>query len=156
MHGSGPRGLHRSGLDHVLPLSVATLGEMTLDADLHALATAANFAALTTLGADGSPSTQMMWVHADDDCLLINTEVERNKFRNLSRDPRVTVLVFDAASPYRYVEARGRVVDTVVGDAARAQLDELAHKYTDAPYANPVGSDRVIVRIRPERIVKKL
>ena len=40
---------------------------MTIDADLLALATGKNFAALTTLMADGQPQTQIMWVHADDD-----------------------------------------------------------------------------------------
>ncbi|MCB0965072.1 MAG: PPOX class F420-dependent oxidoreductase, partial [Acidimicrobiales bacterium] len=103
---------------------------MPIDADLKALATDRNFAALTTLMPDGQPQTQLMWVHADDDHLLLNTEVGRQKFRNVEGDPRVTVTVFDRENPYRYVEARGRVASTEQGDAARAQIDELAQKYT--------------------------
>ena len=129
---------------------------MTIDSYLYGLATAANFAAFTTLMADGQPQTQLMWVHASDDHLLINTEVGRQKFRNVERDPRVTVTVFDPAAPYRYVEARGRVTGTVGGDEARRQIDELSHKYTGGPYANPIGSDRVILQITPDRVVKKL
>ena len=64
---------------------------MSLDPDLAALARAKNFAALTTLMSDGQPQTQIMWVHADDDALVINTEVGRQKFRNVEADPRVTV-----------------------------------------------------------------
>lgn len=125
---------------------------MSLDPDLHLLATSKNFAALTTLMPDGQPQTQLMWVHADDEHLLINTEVGRQKFRNIERDPRVTVTVFDADNPYRYIEARGRVVATTTGDEARAQIDELAQKYTGGPYANPIGTDRVIVRIAAEHL----
>ena len=91
---------------------------MTIDSDLKALATAKNFAALTTLASDGQPSTQLMWVDADDDHVVFNTETGRQKFRNVQRDPRVAITVFDAANPYRYVEARGHVVDTVTGDEA--------------------------------------
>lgn len=133
---------------------VGSVGSMTLDADLHALATAKNFAALSTLMPDGQPQTQLMWVHADDDHLLINTEVGRRKFRNVEADPRVTVTVFDKENPYRYVEARGRVVETIGGDTARSQIDELAHKYTGADYANPIGTDRVILRIAVDRLHK--
>lgn len=127
---------------------------MALDPDLRSFATAKNFAALSTLMPDGQPQTQFMWVHADDDHLLINTEVGRQKFRNVERDPRVTVTVFDLANPYRYVEARGRVAETIGGDEARTQIDELARKYTGADYANPIGSDRVILRIAVDRIHK--
>ncbi|MCB0972842.1 MAG: PPOX class F420-dependent oxidoreductase [Acidimicrobiales bacterium] len=127
---------------------------MTIDADLQALATDRNFAALTTLMPDGQPQTQLMWVHADDQHLLLNTEVGRQKYRNVEADPRVTVTVFDRENPYRYVEARGRVVDTDASDAARAQIDELAHKYTGADYANPIGTARVVLKVAVEHLHK--
>ncbi len=125
---------------------------MSLDPDLAELARSKNFAALSTLMPDGQPQTQLMWVDADDDHLLINTEVGRQKFRNVERDPRVTVTVFDAENPYRYVEARGRVVSTDASPAARAHIDELAQKYTGADYANPAVGDRVVLRIAVDRV----
>lgn len=131
-------------------------GVMTIDADLKTFASGRNFAALTTLMPDGQPQTQLMWVHADDDHVLINTEVGRQKYRNIERDPRVTVTVFDPASPYRYVEVRGRVTGTVGGEEARRNVDELSEKYTGGPYANPIGTDRVIVQITPDKVIKKL
>lgn len=127
---------------------------MTLDPDLAAFATSGNFAAFTSLGPDGQPSTQMMWVDADDDHLIINTEVQRQKFRNITRDPRVTVTVIDAATPYRYIEARGAVVETDASPEARAHLDTVAQRYTGSDYANPVGSDRVKLFIRVDKIHK--
>ena len=127
---------------------------MALDPDLHALATSKNFAALTTLMADGQPQTQMMWVSADDDHLLINTELHRQKYKNVDRDPRVTVNVFNLENPYQYIEARGRVVETVGGDEARTNIDELSHKYTGGDYANPIQSERVIFKIEVDKIHK--
>lgn len=128
---------------------------MSLDADLQGLATGPNFAALTTLMADGQPQTQMMWVHADDTHLLINTELHRQKFKNVERDPRVTVTVVDRDNPYRYVEARGRVVGTVGGDAARTDIDDLARKYMGLDdYPNPITSERVILQIAVDKVHK--
>lgn len=135
-------------------VNVDTLASMTIDADLKELAQAKNFAALTTLMPDGQPQTQLMWVHADDDHVFINTETGRQKFANLQANPRVTITVFDANNPYRYVEARGHVADTEAGEVARSNIDELAHKYTGADYANPIGTERVIVRIAVDKVHK--
>ena len=122
-----------------------------LDETVKALAQGPNFAALTTLLADGQPQTQVMWVDADDDCVLINTEIHRQKYRNVERDPRVTVTVMDANDPYHYAEVRGRVTDTIRGDQARQHIDELSNKYTGRPYFNEIQSERVILRISPYR-----
>ena len=79
-----------------------------------------------------------MWVDADDEHLLLNTEVHRQKFKNVRRDPRITVTVWDAGNPYEYGELRGQVVDTVTGPEARAHIDQLSQKYTGHDYANPI------------------
>lgn len=122
-----------------------------LDDKVRALCEGANFAALTTLFADGRPQTGVMWVGCDDEHVLINTEVHRAKFKNVERDPRVSVAIWDATNPYSYAEVRGRVVETVTGDEARSQIDQLAQKYTNKDYANPIQSERVILRILPDR-----
>ena len=127
---------------------------MALDPDVHALATGRNFAALTTLFEDGTPQTQVMWVDADEDHLLVNTEVHRAKYRNTKRDPRVTVTVWDAENPYRYVEARGRVVGEVRGDEARVDIDRLAQKYMGTDYQAPVQSERIVLRIDVDKTHK--
>jgi PPOX class probable F420-dependent enzyme len=128
---------------------------MPLDTDLKTLADGDNFAALTTLLADGQPQTQVMWVGADDDHLLINTEVHRAKYKNTQRDPRVTVTVWDKENPYRYVEARGRVVDEVRGDAARAHIDELSMKYGGQPYPpDAIQTERITLKVEVEKVHK--
>ena len=117
------------------------------------LAEGANFAALTTVLPHGQPQTHIMWVGCDDEHLIINTEVHRRKFKNIERDPRVTVTIWDADNPYSFVEVRGRVVDTVTGDEARGNIDALSQKYMGRNYASDIQSERVILRIAPDRQV---
>ena len=122
-----------------------------LEPAIRDLAKGKNFAALTTLGPTGYPQTQVMWVDADDDHVLINTEIERQKAVNVRKDPRVAVMIWDAENAYKYAEIRGNVVDIVRGDRARAHIDELSRKYLDKDYASPIGSERVILVIEPTR-----
>lgn len=130
---------------------------MPLDPQVRDLAAdGANFAALTTLFADGSPQTQLVWIDADDDHVLVNTEVHRAKFRNVERDPRVTVTIWDADDPYRFVEVRGEVTDVVRGPTARQHIDAEARRYTGSDYANPVATERAILRITPTKVVPHL
>jgi PPOX class probable F420-dependent enzyme len=115
------------------------------------LARAANFAALTVRLESGSMMTHVMWVDADDDHVLINTEVHRAKFRAVEREPRVTAMIWERENPYYYAEVRGRVVEHVRGPEARAHIDALSRKYNGADY-NPesIQSERVILRIAPD------
>jgi PPOX class probable F420-dependent enzyme len=120
------------------------------------LARGQNFAALTTLLPGGQPQTQVMWVDADSEHLLVNTEVHRQKFRNVERDPRVTLMIWDKEDPYRFVEVRGEVVEKVRGPEARKHIDELSQKYRGRPYQTPIRSERVVLRIAPLRQVIRM
>ncbi len=120
-----------------------------------ALAKGKNFAALTTLMPSGQPQTHVMWVDSDDDHVLINTELGRQKHRNVERDSRVTVAIIDAENPYNFVEVRGRVVEQVRGEAARTHIDELAVKYTGKPYAGEIKTERVLLRIAADKVVSR-
>ena len=121
-----------------------------LDERTIALATGKNFAVLTTLRPDGHPATQVMWVDADADHILINTEVHRRKFRNVLADPRVTVTIWQADNPYEYVEIRGVVAEIVRGQPARDHIDQLAMRYFGRLYdPGEIESERVLLRIRP-------
>lgn len=119
------------------------------------LAKAPNVAAFTSMLPDGHPQTQPTWIDTDGDHLLVNTEVGHQKFRNVDRDPRVTVLIVDRADPFRYAEVRGRVVSTVRGEAARAHVDEVADVYTGGTsgYGRPIATERVVLVIEPHRQV---
>ena len=120
------------------------------------LARGKNFATITTLLPDGHPQTQVMWVDADDEHVLVNTEVHRQKYRNVERDPRVTITIWDREDPYRFVEVRGEVVEKVRGPEAREHIDELSYKYRGGPYKTQIKSERVVLRISPLRQVIRI
>lgn len=123
----------------------------SLDPAISKLARAANFAAFTVNLRSGRAMTHIMWVDADDDAVLINTEVHRAKFRAVERDPRVTVTIWDRENPHVYGEVRGQVVELVRDAAARAHIDELSRKYSGREYDPArIQSERVILRIAPE------
>jgi PPOX class probable F420-dependent enzyme len=123
-----------------------------LDDRIRTLATdGKNIAAVSTLMPDGTLQTTPLWIDSDGEHLLLNTEVHRQKYKNVSRDPRITVTIIDAANPYSYGEVRGEVVETITGPEARAHIDALARKYTGADYGNPVQSERVILKVAPHR-----
>jgi len=127
-----------------------------LNDEIKALAKAKNVAVLTTLMPDGQPQSQVMWVDADDEHILINTEIHRQKFKNVERDARATVTIIVADNPYRYAEVRGTVVEIVRGDPARRHIDELSMKYTGKPYGAEVQSERVLLKIAPTRQLTRL
>jgi PPOX class probable F420-dependent enzyme len=123
-----------------------------LDSDVRALAEGPNFAALTTLMPDGTPQTQVVWVDTDGDLLTVNSEVHRQKVRNVRRDPRVTLMVWKHDDPLVYAEVRGRVVDEVLGEAAREDIDQLSLKYTGGRYsADAIQTERITLRIGADR-----
>jgi PPOX class probable F420-dependent enzyme len=122
-----------------------------VDDEIKRMAQAKNYGTLTTLLPTGQPMTHVMWVDADNEYVLINTETHRRKYKNIMSDPRVAVTIIDAANPYHYAEVRGRVVGEVTGPAARDHIDQLSQKYMGAPYGMPITSERVILQIAPER-----
>src|SRR5215470_4565218 len=102
---------------------------MPLDADAVRLAKGRNLATVVTLMPDGQPQALLTWIDTDGENLLVNTEPQRQKARNIRRDPRVTVLIHSADDPWDWAEVRGRVISTVDGQQARDHIDELAHRY---------------------------
>jgi PPOX class probable F420-dependent enzyme len=111
-----------------------------------------NFASIATLLPDGSPQSSIVWIKRDGDDVLFSTIHGRRKTDNMKADPRISVLVTDAANGYRYAEIRGRVELTEDPDAEL--IEELALKYTGEPFGERPGQ-RVIVRVRPEHVVAR-
>ena len=128
-----------------------------LTPEQRALVEAPNFAHFVTLMKDGSPQVTPVWVDCDDTHILINTAEGRQKPRNLARDNRVALSIIDQENPYKYIQVRGKVVETT-HDGAREHIEKLARKYRgpDAKYPHREGEVRVIVRIEPEHIEGRL
>ena len=126
---------------------------MPLDEDTVRLAKGKNLATVVTLMPSGQPQALLTWVDTDGEHILVNTEPQRQRARNLRRDPRITVLIHSAEDPWDWSEVRGHVVETVGGDEARRHIDELANKYAGHEYRNPIGPEgRIILKITPDKV----
>ena len=107
---------------------------------------------VTTLRADGSPHSTVVWVDTDGDAVLFNTARGRAKERHILRDPRVSVAVVDPQDAFRWVAVTG--IAELVDDGADDHIDRLAKKYLGAdsyPFRN-AAEQRVIVRITVDRV----
>ena len=135
----------------VFSISRVTGGQ--LDEGIYQLAQGPNFAVVTTLNANGSVQAQPLWIDSDQDFLLVNTEMHRHRVKNLQRDPNVTVCIVSSEGWMHWGEVRGQLVEIITGQVARDHIDQLSMKYTGKPYANPIQSERVILKIKPERQV---
>ncbi len=107
-----------------------------------------NFAVVATVGDDGTPQTSVVWIDTDGENVVFNTTTVRAKGRNLARGGRVSVCVIDRDDPYRYFEVEGAA--SLERDGADEHIGKLSHKYRGTDFPSP--SNRVIVRVRPERI----
>jgi general stress protein 26 len=83
--------------------------------EVKALVEGRNFATLLTLLPSGQIQAHVVWVDCDEDHIVINTEVELRKFKNVRADPRVTVTIWDRKNPYFWA---------ITADAASFGLDE--------------------------------
>ena len=126
---------------------------MNLPEGLKALLDGVHFATLATVMPDGSPQASTMWVDRDGDHIRFNTAEGRVKPRNMDRDPRVAVSIFNAEDPYESYAVQGRVIEKR-HEGADAHIDALAFKYLGAeeyPY-RVAGQVRVIYIIEVEQV----
>jgi PPOX class probable F420-dependent enzyme len=105
-----------------------------------------NYAVLATVNPDGSPHTSAMWVGRDGNDVVMSTVAGRRKYRNMVRDPRISVTVIDATDGENYVELRGQV--TLAPDTGLVVDNRLSWKYDGKDKdPDPPGTERVIVRL---------
>ncbi|MFF4319556.1 PPOX class F420-dependent oxidoreductase [Streptomyces sp. NPDC001568] len=110
-----------------------------------------NFATVATLNRDGGPQTSVVWILREGDTVLFSTTAGRQKARNLARDPRISLTVFDTANPYQSVDIRGTV--ELIDDVDKALPRELSQKYLgEDPPAEPEETLRLIVRVTPQKV----
>ncbi|MFE4670287.1 PPOX class F420-dependent oxidoreductase [Streptomyces sp. NPDC056716] len=125
---------------------------VTFDAAVRALLDGKNFAGVATIGPDGAPQNSVVWIKREDDTVLFSSIDNRQKVRNLRRDPRISLSVYDLANPYTSVEIRGTA--EILPDEAKRLPRELSHKYLGAdPPGERDDQVRVIVRVVPHKII---
>lgn len=109
------------------------------------------FGHLATLMPDGQPQSTPVWIDSDGRHVLVNTAAGRQKSANVERDARVAISIQDPDDPYRYLEVRGRVVETTE-EGAEQHIDRLAKRYLgeDRYPWRAEGEKRLLLKIRPD------
>jgi PPOX class probable F420-dependent enzyme len=125
---------------------------VTLSDGVRRLFDGTNFAVLTTLEPDGRPHSTVVWTKRDGDDIVFALPKNRRKTANLNRDPRATVVVFDAANPYESAQVQGLAY--VEDDLDGLLVEELSHKYTGGPYPGFAGPTPqwITVRISADKV----
>jgi PPOX class probable F420-dependent enzyme len=111
-----------------------------------------NYAVVSTLNANGSIHSTIVWISAEDGAVAVNSAVGRLWPTNLERDPRVTVLVFESGNPYHFLEIRGTAEGSTEG--ADEHINRLTKKYIgqdEYPSRQP-GEQRIKFVITPDHI----
>ena len=128
------------------------------DSKAEAFLNEVHFARLATVKKNGAPHLTPIWYMYEDGKLLVNTTPSRVKYRNIEREPRVSLLVDDAYS-YLIVEGRARVAKE--RDAKR-DIETLAIRYHGEDKGRKSAREiywkmpRVSLEIMPERIIAQL
>ena len=110
-------------------------------------------AVLASIGPDGMPHASPVWFVHDGDDVLVSTTNDRQKFRNLRDRPVASITVVDPTDPHRYLEVRADV--TIEPDVANQVRDGIGDHYGfDASAHDPVGTIRVVLRLRPRQVIR--
>ena len=105
-----------------------------LDDDLRGFFRAPNLIHVATALPSGAPHSVPVWCGLEEGRIAFFTQPGSRKARNLARDPRLAISAVRHDNPYAMVQVRGRVAETLDGDAALAVIDRLAVDYTGEPF----------------------
>ncbi len=108
------------------------------------------FAHLATVRPDGAPQATPMWFLWDPkagEIKLTHTR-ERFNYRNILRDPRISLSISDPDNNYRYLSMRG-VVDTIEDDPTGDFYNVLSRRYRGHSTEVKDKAVRVILHVRP-------
>jgi PPOX class probable F420-dependent enzyme len=117
--------------------------------EVRALFEGPNLAHVATILPSGGPHSVPVWVKLEGERLAFFTQPGTRKARNLERDDRVAMSISDRANPFAMAQVRGRVTETLEGEAALEVIDRLALKYTGRPFPMRTG---IVFLVEPERV----
>ena len=116
---------------------------------VRALLQGANFAHVASVLPNGGPHSVPVWIALEGDRIAFFTQPGSRKARNLAADPRVAISIVNHENPYQTAQIRGRVVETVTGDAALEIMDRMSVRYTGKPFPYREG---IALLVEPERV----
>jgi PPOX class probable F420-dependent enzyme len=110
------------------------------------------FAALGTIRPDDTVQVNPMWFEYDGERVRFTHTNRRGKFRNLQRNPSMSLCLIDDTNPQSYLEIRGRLVETVPDPEGEFYV-RLGRRYGDPDTEPPPDkADRVVLVMSVEKI----
>ena len=110
-----------------------------LDDSVRPLFQAPNLMHVATVMPSGAPHTDPVWCRLEGSRIAFFTQPGTRKARNLALDPRVALSAVAHDNPYKMVQVRGRVAETLEGAAALEVIDRLSDDYTGKPFGMRSG-----------------
>ena len=103
------------------------------------------FGSLGTIRPDDTVQVNPMWFEYDGEHVRFTHTNKRGKFRNLQRNPSMSLLLIDPDDPQSYLEVRGRLVETLA-DPEGDYYVRLGRRYGDPDTEPPPDkADRVVL-----------
>src|SRR3954451_22910826 len=110
------------------------------------------FGALGTIRPDDTVQVNPMWFEYDGEHVRFTHTNKRGKFRNLQRNPAMSLMLIDPDDPQSYVEGRGRLLETIAGPEVASYV-RLARCYGDPDTQPPPDkADRVVLVMSVEKV----
>ena len=107
---------------------------MALDDNTRAFFHAPNLIHVATALPSGAPHSVPVWCRLEGSRIAFFTQPSSRKARNLALDPRIAISAVSHQNPYSMIQVRGRVAETLEGEAALAVIDRISHDYIGAPF----------------------
>lgn len=108
-------------------------------------------AVLATYRADGSVLLSPVWHRWRDGGFDVVTGAQDVKVRQLRRDPRASIVVYEHGPPYRGIEVRAQVRLEDAGDAVLSIATRYLGERDGAAYADSADDD-TLIRLEPGRL----
>ena len=126
--------------------------------EITAYLTASHIAVIVTLHRNGSPHVTPNWYRYDGTVLTFITRKDRLKYRNLQRDHRISVCIYDppVASNYVVISGTATCTDQDIWDEARRIIARYrTPEEVDGYVARWQTEPRVLITVTPTHIATR-
>jgi PPOX class probable F420-dependent enzyme len=128
------------------------------DQEITASLAASHIAVVATIGRNGTPQLTPNWYRYDGQVLTLITRNDRLKYRNLQRDNRISVCIYDPPVASNDVVITGTATwnDQGIWDEARRIIERYrSPNEVDDYVARWKTEPRVLITVAPERIATR-
>ena len=112
---------------------------------------------VATIGRSGMPQLTPNWYRFSEGTLTISTTKSRLKYKNLSRDPRLSVCIYSEplAADYVVLSGKARIMD---GEEIWPETEEIIQRYMSRDRVperieHMRTEGRVIISLKPEHVL---